>query len=841
MGLADQFLDDAGGQPSAQSSPSTTKGGAPMYADIDAKHGYPVGFMAAVARAESNNNPNAVSKKGAQGIFQMMPATQKNPGYGLGPLDPNNPEHAAQYIDAMTKEAGGDLFKGLAMYNAGAKGHLDNPETNNYVKTIKSYIPNLDRQTKTAQSPAPQLGGPTPQVSQLDAPPTATMANAPTGLAASFLADAGPAKGEAAKTAQAPAAQGQSLASGTDIKNAALTTINSLNPMTQAKTAGETALQMGTGAVASAVGGVKGLYDLATGKGVDAAAQNIRDIQQKYTYQPRSQSAQGFTQGMGEATGAANTAIGNAAAGTVGALGGGQNVQEAARSIGQVALPIAGTLAGGASALRNAPTLSGMGKMPSMEEIRTAVNANNPVSPAAAGTDVAAVKPRYKLNSDGSMTPIQTGNAISPSSPMTQKIQETRTQLQETNAHLKPEQLTRHSEAQALPVPVQITDAQASGNPALISQEMNSRGKFPQIAQTLNDQNAALIGNFDAIRNKVAPNIQGVTTTDIGQGLVDAYKAKDEVLRQGITDKYQALEDANGGQFPVDGGKFVNSADKALEQKNVTRFLPTPVQGILNELRGTGAMTFNTFENYRTILAQQGRLAARSGDGTAEYAIGLVRNSLENLPLTEETAAIKPLADAARAAAKQRFDLIKADPAYKAATSEDAPLGAPSPLADSFVKNYIVSGKTANVKNMMDNLGHNPLAKEAISAGLMDHLKAASGIDLRTGAGNVTQAGLNKAIQASGNKLPLILGDEADTVNVLGNVAKYTQEQPRGSFVNNSNTFVGSLGGLAKQGAETALNIKTLGGYGVAKSIVQNVMQNNKKPSVVMMKDMVKK
>lgn len=52
---------------------------------------------------------------------------------------------------------------------------------------------------------------------------------------------------------------------------------------------GEAAMQMGTGMGASAYGGLKGLYDIVTGKGLDAAAQDIAEAQQKYTYQPRTE------------------------------------------------------------------------------------------------------------------------------------------------------------------------------------------------------------------------------------------------------------------------------------------------------------------------------------------------------------------------------------------------------------------------------------------------------------------------------------------------------------------------------------------------------------------------
>lgn len=116
-------------------------GAAPKYADIDLKNGFPPGTMASLEMVESGGNPNAVSKAGAEGRFQMMKGTQRDPGYGLGRLDPNNPEDAAKYLRKMTDLAGGSLEGGLAKYNAGPGGNPDNPETRAYVPKVMAGIP----------------------------------------------------------------------------------------------------------------------------------------------------------------------------------------------------------------------------------------------------------------------------------------------------------------------------------------------------------------------------------------------------------------------------------------------------------------------------------------------------------------------------------------------------------------------------------------------------------------------------------------------------------------------------------------------------------------------------
>jgi cell pole-organizing protein PopZ len=63
------------------------------------------------------------SGKGARGITQVMPATGRNPGYGVSPLANDSKEEylrfGREYLAAMMKEFDGDTQKALAAYNAG--------------------------------------------------------------------------------------------------------------------------------------------------------------------------------------------------------------------------------------------------------------------------------------------------------------------------------------------------------------------------------------------------------------------------------------------------------------------------------------------------------------------------------------------------------------------------------------------------------------------------------------------------------------------------------------------------------------------------------------------------
>lgn len=101
-------------------------------------------------QAESAGNPNAVSPVGARGLWQVMPATARDPGFGIRPSNGTQQDTArvgSEYRRAMEKRYGGDLAKMWAAYNWGP-GNLDNAiakhgagwldhapaETRNYVR-----------------------------------------------------------------------------------------------------------------------------------------------------------------------------------------------------------------------------------------------------------------------------------------------------------------------------------------------------------------------------------------------------------------------------------------------------------------------------------------------------------------------------------------------------------------------------------------------------------------------------------------------------------------------------------------------------------------------------------
>lgn len=106
------------------------------------KQGVDKGLVREVARQESGFRPCAVSSKGAEGLMQLMPATQMQLQVG-DPFDPRQSlEAGSKLLKTLLDKYNGDLSLALSAYNAGAgrvdkaKGVPDIPETKAYVLSI---------------------------------------------------------------------------------------------------------------------------------------------------------------------------------------------------------------------------------------------------------------------------------------------------------------------------------------------------------------------------------------------------------------------------------------------------------------------------------------------------------------------------------------------------------------------------------------------------------------------------------------------------------------------------------------------------------------------------------
>jgi soluble lytic murein transglycosylase-like protein len=105
-------------------------------------YGVEESIVRAIIHAESAFNPNALSRVGAQGLMQLMPATARRFGVG-NPFDAGqNIRGGVQYLAFLLKRFNGDLRLAAAGYNAG-EGAVDKyngvppySETQRYVQRV---------------------------------------------------------------------------------------------------------------------------------------------------------------------------------------------------------------------------------------------------------------------------------------------------------------------------------------------------------------------------------------------------------------------------------------------------------------------------------------------------------------------------------------------------------------------------------------------------------------------------------------------------------------------------------------------------------------------------------
>lgn len=107
-----------------------------------ARHNVDPSLVRSVVKVESNFNPNAVSRKGAMGLMQLMPSTARSLNVS-NPFDPQqNVDAGVRHLRKLLDSYGGDVRLTLAAYNAGSgavarsAGVPHFKETQNYVRRI---------------------------------------------------------------------------------------------------------------------------------------------------------------------------------------------------------------------------------------------------------------------------------------------------------------------------------------------------------------------------------------------------------------------------------------------------------------------------------------------------------------------------------------------------------------------------------------------------------------------------------------------------------------------------------------------------------------------------------
>jgi len=391
-------------------------------------------------------------------------------------------------------------------------------------------------------------------------------------------------------------------------------------------------------------------------------------------------------------------------------------------------------------------------------------------------------------------------------------------QLKEALKNIDPSQisqdaLNRVMDADSLPEPVLLTKGQALQDPTRISRERNERGFKEPLVERFNEQNKSLLKNAELMKDQVAPDVFTTDHVENASNLIESVNQIKKNNTKATQDAYKALEDAAGGKFPVDSKTFGENARAVLDAGDESEFLPATIKSKIDAYAKGKEMNFNQFENLRTQIARETRRAQAAQDGNAVHALSLVRQELENLPMPGASAELKELADTARNAAKADFDLERNNKLYNSIVNESAD-------TKDFIPKTVIRSNNKDFGDTLALLQNDPIALQHLRSGTMDYIirqsTDASGNFKSAKFGDfIENLDLNKRLN------PLFGTEAAETLRKIAKTGKLIEAQPKGAFVNNSNTLVGALP-VVKQLATTALE-RNIPGLKTAGQVYFNV------------------
>jgi len=351
---------------------------------------------------------------------------------------------------------------------------------------------------------------------------------------------------------------------------------------------------------------------------------------------------------------------------------------------------------------------------------------------------------------------------------------------------------------------INLTKGQREESPRY-AEEWNHRDENKQTQDFFSNQPRKFREAFDKLFDKHSSDIGELSKENIGQLQIDALAKKDTLRTNAINQAKQDLVDANGGQFPIDITKLKTNIDTELSRQLKSRHLSDAIKGDLEDFYQNP--TFESFEYLRSNLADEMRTAK---DGKSRQAAWIARDQLEKLPVFGEEGGnaqarqLKALADKYRALNVERYNVIKTNPAYKAAIKEatDAKEAASmeSLNASKFHDKYITNATPESVKRMIDEIKDNPDALKAIKAG--DLLNARDALVPNEITPQLRPDSYNKYLRNQSSKTKYVHDAESaqdlmDLAILSGKVA-----QPKDKVFNYSNSLSALFGDLAKEGIQ---------------------------------------
>ena len=385
---------------------------------------------------------------------------------------------------------------------------------------------------------------------------------------------------------------------------------------------------------------------------------------------------------------------------------------------------------------------------------------------------------------------------------------------------------------------VRLTTGQRSGNTAQYAKEWNNRGgEGNPIGEFFKNQPAELAQAVDRARIRNAPDINNVDPSALGQLQINGLAARDQLRLNAIDQAYKDLTDANGGQFPIDITKLNENIVSSLDKELKTSHLSSAIRSDLNQFYKNP--TFQSYEALRTNLANEMR---SSSDGNARAAAYLVRQELENLPIFGEGTGspkaiqLKNLADIARSRVRERAEVIKNNPAYRAAVKEFSDLKEASSQGESlnaakFHEKYVANATPEAVRRLKSELLPDDIANQAITAAEFERVKNSL---INASESNVKTEMFAAFMKKNAQLLQETMGPQAfKDVLEIGLLRSHIAKPQAGTF-NYSNSYSALLSDLAKtglsQGIEAKLAMSTSGvsipAVNIAKSIREKLSKD---------------
>lgn len=355
---------------------------------------------------------------------------------------------------------------------------------------------------------------------------------------------------------------------------------------------------------------------------------------------------------------------------------------------------------------------------------------------------------------------------------------------------------------------IKLTKGQATGDPNLISVERNERGLKPQLAEEYAKQNRALAEKAEEIKQKTAEGTFEPDYVANAERAIESFQQINKDKQAAIKTAYDELDKLGAGKIEVDSKTFGENAMKALTANEDIDFLPPTIKAKIEAYQGGKPMNFAQYENLRTQISRETRKAQRADDGNAVYALNIARSELEKLPLLNETADAKIVADKARKLAAEEFGLLDKrrdtyNPVYADIVNGSAD-------TSNFIPKVVIRSKNTEFAKAMEMLKDNPDAIKQLRAGTLDYIISKS----KDASGNFSNAKFNQFV---GNldvnkKLTALFGEDAAQIKDLADVARLVEAQPKGSFVSTANTAPAAAQLAKEYGLRMATKTPLVGG-----------------------------